>query len=770
MARKHRRQRSRVGRVATLGAATATITALTVGVAPPPQAHAAAVQRDVDLRAGDHLFPPPDQIPDLTGGLGTQVYNWTQDVGAQLSTAFVDNFNLVALLQAAGLDPATVIRNAINDALGDVIGGSGLEDLSVDLGPILAQTPLGPIIELLENNPLIDFSTELPVGRLLDALGVDLSDPLSALDNLGINIITAGGPFTLLRLLGVDLGWTPSFPNSVADEINNTEYLSISLNTVFKALGLPTEGLGLDAIKVALAALHIDLPELSTDVVDLRVPIVAGWGLGAFAAGAAYQQVVDDLPNQPGGSAYTGTSNPILGSFTILPMLLLDNPGRANGGILARAYPFFRLLGIDTVTPDTQVQSDGDSILGDISLLGLTPGGANLIPIKIDATAEYLPMSDFAAWPNPFTMANNVAAGLFPTYILRNQSLDTLGTVLIDQALGQLGTAVTDYLSNPGSDPQLGPKLNIYITIPANSLPLLEPTYLAVDVINLFTGANLNNPIGTALSPVLTSLVNLGYTDVYYNSTTGIYERTLDEADIPTAFGTLPADVDWAQVPGHLVNNLVTGVQKAISDGLVSQNPVSNPIKTLLGLLGLDDAVPTGGTGLDLSALTDAVEKLAPNPLANARTQSVVKTNFAPQAITETDIAGKDGKTLTLTAETEAGKDIQPEAKTIAATADDARRQVDKSLTDAGNRAKVSAEKARERTATAVKEAQKRVNAVAENGRKQIEAAAEGVVKGAEKAANGLKGKGKNAAADPAKKPTEKTAKKETKRDKKDAA
>ncbi|WP_197508238.1 AAA family ATPase [Mycobacterium sp. E802] len=744
-----------------------------MGVAPPPQAHAAAVQRDVDLRAGDHLFPPPDQIPDLTGGFGTQVYNWTQDVGAQLSTAFVDNFNLVALLQAAGLDPATVIRNAINDALGDVIGGSGLEDLSVDLGPILAQTPLGPLVAALK---LGGFSTELPVGGLLDALGVDLSDPLSALDSLGINIITAGGPFTLLRLLGVDLGWTPSFPNSVADEINNTEYLNVGLFPILNALGIDTDPAELDLLRHILNALPgVNIPPITDiSVADLRVPIVAGWGLGAFAAGAAYQQVVDDLPNQPGGSAYTGTSNPILGSFTILPMLLLDNPGRANGGILARAYPFFRLLGIDTVTPDTQVQSDGDSILGDISLLGLTPGGANLIPIKIDATAEYLPMSDFAAWPNPFTMANNVAAGLFPTYILRNQSLDTLGTVLIDQALGQLGTAVTDYLSNPGTDPQLGPKLNVYITIPANSLPLLEPTYLAVDVINLFTGANLNNPIGTALSPVLTSLVNLGYTDVYYNSTTGIYERTLDEADIPTAFGTLPADVDWAQVPGHLVNNLVTGVQKAISDGLVSQNPVSNPIKTLLGLLGLDDAVPTGGTGLDLSALTDAVEKLAPNPLANARTQSVVKTNFAPQAITETDIAGKDGKTLTLTAETEAGKDIQPEAKTIAATADDARRQVDKSLTDAGNRAKVSAEKARERTATAVKEAQKRVNAVAENGRKQIEAAAEGVVKGAEKAANGLKGKGKNAGADPAKKPTEKTAdktvKKETKRDKKDAA
>jgi hypothetical protein len=31
-------------------------------------------------------------------------------------------------------------------------------------------------------------------------------------------------------------------------------------------------------------------------------------------------------------------------------MLLLRNPCRANGGLFARAYPFFRMFGIDTVT------------------------------------------------------------------------------------------------------------------------------------------------------------------------------------------------------------------------------------------------------------------------------------------------------------------------------------------------------------------------------------------------------------------------------------
>ncbi|OBK67966.1 AAA family ATPase [Mycolicibacterium fortuitum] len=711
MAVKHRRQRRRVKRAATLGAATATVTALTVGVAPPAQA--AAVQRDVRLQSGVQIFPPPDQIPDLTGGFGTQVYNQFQTVGAQVETAFVNNFNLLALLQAAGIDPTSAVTGGLNDVLGGALGG-------------------------------------LPVN-VEDLLGIDLNDPLSA---AGVNVITTGGLFTLIRLLGVDLGWVPSFPNSVADEINGTPYLDVSLDSIFKALGLPTSGLKFDSLKAALELLGITLPPLSTNAADVRIPIVAGWGFGAFAAGAAYQQVVDDLPNQPGGANYTGT-NPLLGSFTILPMILIDNPGRANGGILARAYPLFGLLGIDTVTPDTQVQSSGTSIVsgipvvGDIPLFGLTPGGANLIPIKIDATAEYLPLSDFAAWPNPFTMANNVAAGLFPTYILRNQSLDTLGTVLVDQVVSQLGADITDYLDNPGDDPQLGPKLNIYITIPANSLPLLEPTYLAYDVVNLLTGANLNNPIGTALSPVLTSLVNLGYTDVSYNPTTGIYERSLDEADVPTAFGTLPADVDWEQVPGHLVNNLVTGIQKAISDGLVSQTPVSNPIKTLLGLLGVGNTAT--GSALDLSALTDV------------GTQALTKTSFEPQAITQTNV-GTETVNLKSVADAPAG---EGNAEKLSTGADDARRELDKSVEAAGERTKASAAKAREHTAKAVKDAQERVNKLAEDGRKQIKSAAGGLQRGAEKAVGDVKDGVKKAgeSVKPAKKAEKKAEKKDAKND-----
>lgn len=733
---KHRMRRKRVKKIATIGAATATVTALTAGIAPLPEANAAAVKRDVDLQAGVHIFPPPDQIDDLTNGLGPQVYNLSQAIGDELMRALVDNVDLAAAAESLGIDLETLAAGVLNQVLAGVLTGA-LGDVPVDLDPVFDALALGGLLTELNDAlaavglPGLDTTTTLT--ELLKPLGLDLNDPLNLAevpDTAGINVITAGPIFTLLKLFGVDLGWVPSFPNSVADEINGTEYLSVTSAEVDQLLNslVPTGGLNHILVREILKKIEDELNHFP-DIVDLRVPIVVGMGLGAFAAGAAYQQVVDDLPNQPGGANYSGT-DPLLGSFTLLPMVLIDNPGRANGGILARMYPLFRLAGIDTVTPDTQVQSstDGDGLLNDIQIFGLTLGGANLIPIKIDATAEYLPLSDFAAWPNPFTTANNVAAGLFPTYILRGQTLDGILTdVVLDQIAQQLGEDVSDYLADPGDDPTKGPKLNIYITIPARSLPLLEPTYLAFDVINLLTGANLNNPIGTALSPLLTSLVNLGYTDVYYNEETGEYDRTLDEADVPTAFGTLP-DLDWGEVPGHLVNALAIGIQQAIDDGLVNRDgPVPNVIATVLGLLGLD-ALPNAVGGFDVSGLTEALENVASGALDAADAPEVTTASFEPPGITDTGIGAPAKKTLNLDATVDVD-DTEATPKKLSDAADDAREQLKTTVKEASDRAKASAEKARERTQKAVQDAQDRINKVAENGRKQIKAVTEGVEK-----------------------------------------
>jgi hypothetical protein len=338
------------------------------------------------------------------------------------------------------------------------------------------------------------------------------------------------------------------------------------------------------------------------DIVDLRVPIVVGFGMGAFAAGAAYPKIVQDLQYQPGGAkSRTAGDDPLLGSLTILPMLLLRNPGRANGGLFARAYPFARLFGIDTVTPDTEVTSSGGvPLLG----TGLALGGANLIPIKIDATVEYDLLSDFAAWPNPFSIANNLMGFLLPTYILRGVDTSNLTP--------QLTTQLTDILSKIGTDPLA---LNLYLTLPANSLPLLEPLYLLTDLTNLLTLGAFPNPLGTlanALSPALTSLVNLGYTDAK-RMPDGTYIRTLDQAGDPTAFFSFP-DVNWGQVPGDIVNLLVKGFQKEFFSG----NPTPGTPNALTGVFKLLSSILGGGGLGGFGGISDLIQAVMGglNPLA----------------------------------------------------------------------------------------------------------------------------------------------------------
>lgn len=625
MASRQRKHFAQAKRAAAVGVAAATASALVVGATPLPSAN--SISLPVDLAAstqGSPGLPPmelapgapdPASIPDLTFGLGPQGYQALQTYGAQLQTAFLNNVNLSGVLERLlGVDPETAINTALGTALVNALTGVSLPVNDV------------PVIGGVLNNAGVTN-----VAALLSLLGLDLSDPLGLTGPTpGLNIITTGPPFSLLKFLGIDLGWTPGFPNAVADEINGTPYLGISPVTLLQTLkGLPGVT---DADKLILDPLILTAQGIfgDADAIDVRVPIVIGFGLGAFAAGQAYPQVVADLANQPGGANNVGT-DPLAGSLTILPMILLRNPGRANGGLFARFYPQAGLLGIDTVTPDTEVSSssDGTGLSIPVGNTGIVIGDANLIPIKVDGTVEYDPLSDFAAWPNPFSLANSAAAFAFPTYILRGVDAASITEVLNDQLTPQLAAA----LGNTA-----GPlALNLYLTVPVNNaLPLLEPVRLPIDVINLFTGANLNNPIATAFEPVLTTLTNLGYTDVERTVVDGVpvYDRTLNQGNVITPFGTLPSNINWGQVPGDLLVQFVAGVQKAISDGIVSGTPVVNPLGILANLLGLNLPGAQGAT----SPLTDLVglPSLTSAAAATAVPAAVVQeSDPAPNALVQ---------------------------------------------------------------------------------------------------------------------------------------
>ena len=80
---KHRRMGSTCKKFAALGAAAAATTALTIAVVPDSQADK---DRDELLRLLADIRPfgtDPQAIPDLTGGLGTTVYDFSEGSASQ---------------------------------------------------------------------------------------------------------------------------------------------------------------------------------------------------------------------------------------------------------------------------------------------------------------------------------------------------------------------------------------------------------------------------------------------------------------------------------------------------------------------------------------------------------------------------------------------------------------------------------------------------------------------------------------------------------------
>ncbi|MGB8405969.1 MAG: hypothetical protein WCE30_18060, partial [Mycobacterium sp.] len=481
-------------------------------------------------------------------------------------TAVANSVNSTGYLDVGTSTLKTNLADALSGVLGD---GSLASSLGTDLTPALTS-----IISQI-------------VGSSTANLQSDLTSALnSALAGLNLSIIGLTIPVGTLLQSAVD----PLIGGLVS---GLTSGLQGTVSSAVSGVISGTTGSISGALNTAVTAAINAIPNLS--VADLRVPIVIGSGLGAFSAGAAYKDVLAELSAQPGGANFAGT-NPVAGSLTILPELLLNNAGRANGGLLARFSSILKLFGINAVTPDVATSSSGGTAIGST---GLALGGANLLPVKVDATVEYQLMSDFAAWPDPFTLVNNLAS-LIPTYMLRG--LDT------SAAIGQVTTALQSLVSGLTGQQSVNP--NIYLTVAAKTLPLLEPMYLVGDVMNLVglrPVATFVNDLANAMSPALTSLVNLGYSDAYWDPTTGTYQRTLQSAAQQVQFGTLP-HINWSQVLPNVLNSLVKGFQTAFT----ANAPVPNAIKAVLSGL-------SGGVNGLLSGLLGGLTSLgAATPVAAA--------------------------------------------------------------------------------------------------------------------------------------------------------
>lgn len=616
MAVEHRKRSRQAKRVAIVATATATVSALTVGAAPAPVPEKRASDAAVDLSAVISLLPKSDQVPDITGGLGTAIYDGNQAIADSLIRAVVNGINIAALAQAAGLDPQSLLTGLLADIPSSLLPGI-LAQLSVDLpilGPVLQGLDLSILTNLLASLGLSEV-TDAALTGLLALIGYNLSDPLNLgnLDIPGLNIITAGPTFSALKMLGLDLGWVPALPNSVANEINNSDYLEVGaagvlqlirdrlgtlgggpldpilgglLGGVLTSLNLPSLGALLGVVDDLIGSAD-PITGLIPDLVHLRITPTIGIGIGAFAAAMAYEKVIADLPFQPGGASHPFGENPLLGSITLLPMVLINNPARPDGGALARFGALGALFGINTVNPRTEVTGSGGFLDGP---LGLHIGGSNVIPILVDATYEYQPLSDLASWPNAFTLTNNLAAALSPTYMLRGLSLNGLA----DQLLAGVGDAVD--LSLLTGDPLA---INLYLTLQSKTLPMLEPLYLASDFLNLIGLAPLAQipmRIANALAPALTILTNIGYSNVVQNPD-GTYTRDFTNSGVETPFLSF-ANIDYGRALSDSFNALIGGIQKELGPNPTPGTP--NVLKTLL------DAILGGGLGGVLPGTTPA--------------------------------------------------------------------------------------------------------------------------------------------------------------------
>jgi hypothetical protein len=337
------------------------------------------------------------------------------------------------------------------------------------------------------------------------------------------------------------------------------------------------------------------------------------YGDGAIAAGQAYQSVIDSAKNGtfPVGTAQTGprqiaivgpdgkvtlvtvydTNNPIdypnptypaagdppdyevtqpggVLDLTVLSLVLVRNPGRANGGLYARFAPIYQeLTGVNPVTPERQdvlpagldpatitklLSGDTSDItldeLGNLqAVLNSADGKPMIVTLKADIGWEYDLMSDAPAAANPIAWANSVASSIFLTNLLTGVDFQDLGT----------GGYV---------DPKDG---TIYYTIPVDQLPLLTPLRLPAQLIGLATGQNIDTPVADAIEPFLKILVNSAYTDVQRNPD-GTWTRTLDQFGTPTLFGTQTLTRDQqVLMAGDLVAALGAGVGDELTDALL---------------------------------------------------------------------------------------------------------------------------------------------------------------------------------------------------------
>jgi hypothetical protein len=391
----------------------------------------------------------------------------------------------------------------------------------------------------------------------------------------------------------------------------------------------------------------------------LNTSTIFGFMDGAYAAGRAIPAVnAADYPI------------PSLNNYNFV---LIRNPGRSSGGLFTRLSPLFNLIGQDPVSANVVPKQQG-------ALCPFPLACGFYAPSKFDVTWAYDVLSDFPIVPNPFSIANSIAAGVFVTNLL--------------------GPTQTITIDAPGG--------NHYTTVVPNDLALLEPLRLPGRILAL-AGITLPVPnpldlVANAVQPALTILVNIGYSDVQTPSEGGTYNRTFDQFDDPNKPFLSESPLTLAeslQVPGDVLEALIGGIQSQLPTG--SLGPSTITPQTEIAAAASEPAPSTTGDSpapqsVQAVATAQALPSAESDVRASKSAASAVEPPVAEDAVSDTPSAQSVQTTV-----------AAPDPTQTVDAGDTAAAVVEKKSADTGKQAN-SAVGARQRLKAAVKDVREAID------------------------------------------------------------
>lgn len=514
-------------------------------------------------------------------------------------------------------------------------------------------------------------TTALTAGVSAPAANAAVYNPDVALaaDVIDIPTITAGPLLGLAELFGIstlpislgplgnynlNLTWSQSNPANVYNAINGASPMK------------PYETWG--AFCGALT---------SSDGSCRATPAISA-GFGAFGA----IEAINNLGLSAAGTTLWPLADIVGDGLTNSPLIALINPLRPNGGIGARFAPLLDLLGVDTSLASSGVQPNVPwTPTSEDSPWETTSFISNLI----DVTWEYNLLSDFPVSLNPFSLLNSALAAIPPVGQLTSSTVtELLGEVTFTfvsaggEGLPPAGAQVTcavgsdDCYAGLSSQDLLGfvlaPTLaggnapQIFITLPAEDLPLLAPLRLPAQLINGALDAlaaafappgsaglpfRLGTPIADILQPALKILVNIGYSDVITPTdiannpdliTQGFcglggvcYDRAFSQTGTLTPFGSVSTltPQEWLQVPGDVLGALVTGITQQLAKpffGILEPAPCVACTPTAAVAPRVAATVPAPSAAVAAEPVADAT------PVADAAPAAVTAAVSEPAA------------------------------------------------------------------------------------------------------------------------------------------